>query len=612
MEIFMEAKGQPLNFLWNTQILEIPFFQRPYVWKKDNWQELWDDLFREKGRHFLGSIILKWQNARAGEPNRAIVIDGQQRLTTLSILIKAMYDSLDGQAKQNAFSAVSNALFYKQNAMSSEYLISINHSFNDSKQFEQIIGSVVSNNGILQIDAPLKNSLDAISDGENLKNCYKFFIGELQSKSEKEILDLFNSLFDNYNKILVVIDLDNDDQEQQIFDTINSAGIRLTASDTIKNALFQRLIDITGDKEKICKYYKATWEKTFLSDVEEQNFWSKQKAVGRLKRDNSELLLHAVAIIDGFFDVEKDTISELAKKYKEHLKNLNEAELKSLVSEIMNYATLYKKYLQDFDKTESFEFDNQGKRLAHILSVSDTSTFNPYILFLYKHFENDTQNLQKRLSQIENMVIRYLISGKTTKNFNKNCSEFIAKTKDTKFDFDKYFKDNFSVSNEDVVKGISTGVTNKLGTLILFWIELHRRFIAQKYDTKMLQYNYQLEHIMPQKWEEHWSNDSVPYVDENGTTITNLTDGKIRRNKKITSLGNMTLLNGKLNDSISNNTFQKKIEGEGRNAGVRKYASLSITKDDVVAEYDKDGIWNEHKIEDREQKLASEILTIWD
>lgn len=607
----MEAKGQPLNFLWNTQILEIPFFQRPYVWKKDNWQELWDDLFREKGRHFLGSIILKWQNARAGEPNRAIVIDGQQRLTTLSILIKAMYDSLDGQAKQNAFSAVSNALFYKQNAMSSEYLISINHSFNDSKQFEQIIGSVVSNNGILQIDAPLKNSLDAISDGENLKNCYKFFIGELQSKSEKEILDLFNSLFDNYNKILVVIDLDNDDQEQQIFDTINSAGIRLTASDTIKNALFQRLIDITGDKEKICKYYKATWEKTFLSDVEEQNFWSKQKAVGRLKRDNSELLLHAVAIIDGFFDVEKDTISELAKKYKEHLKNLNEAELKSLVSEIMNYATLYKKYLQDFDKTESFEFDNQGKRLAHILSVSDTSTFNPYILFLYKHFENDTQNLQKRLSQIENMVIRYLISGKTTKNFNKNCSEFIAKTKDTKFDFDKYFKDNFSVSNEDVVKGISTGVTNKLGTLILFWIELHRRFIAQKYDTKMLQYNYQLEHIMPQKWEEHWSNDSVPYVDENGTTITNLTDGKIRRNKKITSLGNMTLLNGKLNDSISNNTFQKKIEGEGRNAGVRKYASLSITKDDVVAEYDKDGIWNEHKIEDREQKLASEILTIW-
>lgn len=607
----MEAKGQPLNFLWNTQILEIPFFQRPYVWKKDNWQGLWEDLFRENGRHFLGSIILKWQKARAGEPNRAIVIDGQQRLTTLNILMKSMYDSLDGQAKQNAFSAVSNALFYKQNAMSSEYLISIKHSFNDSKQFEEILGSVISENGMMKIDSPLKNSIDTITDKESLKNCYKFFMEQLKSKTEKEILALFNSLFDNNNKILVVIDLDNDDQEQQIFDTINSAGVRLTASDTIKNALFQRLIEITGDKEKICKYYKDTWEKTFLSDIEEQNFWSKQKSVGRLKRDNSELLLHAVAIIDGFFDVEKDTISELAKKYKEHFETLDEAGLKSLVAEIMDYAALYKEHLQDFDKAESFEFDNQGKRLAHILAVSDTSTFNPYILFLYKHFANDAQKLQKRLSQIENMVIRYLISGKTTKNFNKNCSEFIAKTKDKSFDFDKYFDDNFSVSNADIKKGISTDVTNKLGTLILFWIELHRRFIDQKYDTKMLQYNYQLEHIMPQKWEEYWSNDNVPYVDENGNKITNLAEGKNRRNKKITSLGNMTLLNGKLNDSISNNSFQKKIEGEGRKAGVKKYASLSITSDDVVAEHDKDGIWNEQKIEDREQKLASEILTIW-
>ena len=93
----MEAHGQPLRFLCDEQILEIPFFQRAYVWNDDNWKDLLEDLLRTSGSHFLGSIILKRAKSITGTADKAIIIDGQQRLTTLSILIKALYDSIENK-----------------------------------------------------------------------------------------------------------------------------------------------------------------------------------------------------------------------------------------------------------------------------------------------------------------------------------------------------------------------------------------------------------------------------------------------------------------------------------------------------------------------------------
>lgn len=118
----MEAKGQPLTFLCNEQILEIPFFQRSYVWNEENWKELLEDLFNTKGSHFLGSIILKREIKRVGEANKAIVIDGQQRLTTLSILIKAIYDSIQKKSNKLENNAI-DALFFTLHSSDSEYQI---------------------------------------------------------------------------------------------------------------------------------------------------------------------------------------------------------------------------------------------------------------------------------------------------------------------------------------------------------------------------------------------------------------------------------------------------------------------------------------------------------
>ena len=78
----------------DENFLEVPFFQRKYVWKKEQWEQLFDDLKASalsRKEHFLGSVILK---RNSGNRNFANIIDGQQRITTFSILIKAAYDEL--------------------------------------------------------------------------------------------------------------------------------------------------------------------------------------------------------------------------------------------------------------------------------------------------------------------------------------------------------------------------------------------------------------------------------------------------------------------------------------------------------------------------------------
>lgn len=119
-----------------------------------------------------------------------------------------------------------------------------------------------------------------------------------------------------------------------------------------------------------------------------------------------------------------------------------------------------------------------------------------------------------------------------------------------------------------------------------------------------------IEHVMPQKWEEYWSN--IDIVDNESNIITDKELARKERYSKIYSLGNMTLLNSSLNTSLRNYEFSRKIEGEGRKRGIRHYADLGITRFDILDVYDNgDKVWNEKKIGDRTTNLAKDILTIW-
>lgn len=134
----MKAEAKGFKFLSLEGKVKIPFFQRRYVWDKDNWEDLLSELLRTK-RHFLGSIILKQLPSLSGEPKELEVVDGQQRLTTLSILLKALYDTFSSELKENCKGIIQELLFYRRDFASANYELKIEHSQVDADEYRSVI-----------------------------------------------------------------------------------------------------------------------------------------------------------------------------------------------------------------------------------------------------------------------------------------------------------------------------------------------------------------------------------------------------------------------------------------------------------------------------------------
>jgi hypothetical protein len=347
---------------------------------------------------------------------------------------------------------------------------------------------------------------------------------------------------------------------------------------------------------------KDKWENVFSLDEDAINFWDTPRATGRLMRDNIEILLHSISVIKGFFDPDKHTLSDLSNLYKAYILKINKTDLEAFIKEISKYAKLFREKILVFNGSTLFNYQDNYSRLFHILSVCEISTFHPYILSLFYKYDNNEAKLSEELKKIEQVVIMRMITKSETKSYNKMCKEFIKDNSTVDAKIAEHTKD-------EILNGLSS-ISNKNATLLLFWVELYRRANDSKQSVKELKYNYSLEHVMPQKWEEFWS--KVEVVDSASIAITDKEAAKKERYSKIYSIGNMTLLNSSLNTSLRNYEFSRKIEGEGRKRGIRHYADLGITSFDILDIYDSgDKVWNEKKISDRTTNLANDILTIW-
>lgn len=604
----MKADALSLSFLAIEKKVTIPFFQRPYVWNKENWDELLKELKDTTRNHFLGSLILKGVPRNAGEPTEVLVIDGQQRLTTLSILIRVLFDLLDEEKQNTVYSQVENLLRYRIQPLDEKTFIKINQSINEAPHFDQVITSGISENELNTI------SLSDNSNDPKIKQCYKFFYQELSNNYDiNDRNQLLNYLLSDDNKIFVVINIDDTENEQAIFDTINSAGVRLTSADIIKNAIFQKAFEIYEDNELVKEYYEEYWNQVFFADEEIRNYWETKISVGRLTRDNIEILLHSIAIIKGFYDPEKHVLSDLAKVYKSKINEFNSQEsIQSFLSEIKDYAEIYITKFNDISDKTDFYYNSQvcSLRLNHILQKLEITTLFPFLLHIYKSYQSDETEIQNRLRKLERLIILDMIKrGSIYKNYNKEIRRFI--------DRDTFVVEKLEeISSDEVQIGLKH-IKNKPASILLFWIELYRKYLANNENMDYidnppalltLRFEYDLEHIMPQKWEEHWS--EVPVDDSTQLPLT--PEQKATRNQIINSIGNMTLLKSKLNKNLSNSSFKDKIEGRGRTKGIKGLSTLSITVDDIIKPYD-DGqtVWNEQRIEERTKKLMKEILEIW-
>ncbi|WP_300673996.1 MULTISPECIES: DUF262 domain-containing protein [Helicobacter] len=580
----MKAVENNFGFMEQESLIEIPFFQRAYVWEEDQWKQLFEDLkdsYENKREHFLGSIVLKQLPTNAGEGTKRSLIDGQQRLTTFSILVKCLYDSLDNDDKRDNI----KYLFKKP---TKEKNPKIQHSKIDKNSFNKILQA--DNFDTLQNIEKYETGKDKGKIKDKIIRCYEYFtkqIKEVEYHKDKEFLEfILNS------KLWVTINLDTNEDEQKIFDSINTAGLKLTATDIIKNALFAKAMELNTDYEKL---YKEYWDNLFEAK-ENKEFWEEEIATGRLKRVQSEIFLHAFAIIGGFFDVEKDTLENLSDIYKQKTRDFSAQQLESFLKKIKEYALIYQNFPY-ITKDTPLCFENDEQRLFHILKITDTNTIMPLILALKFNLKNESESLKNCLRLLEVFILTRWLCYKSTKDYNKlfaNMTKKLNKTNPLEF-----LKNNLKdipkkYEIEDCLISKDDYLANKKAALILFWIELYRRHKNKKVqDSIELSYKWTLEHLMPQSWEENWKS---------------IAKDELHAENLIYQIGNMTLLKNSLNSTIKNASWKTKLEGDGsRKNCIKSCADLLITR-----ELCDKTIWNEDAIRDRTQKLTHEFLTIWD
>lgn len=590
----MDGFGITLNWFREENIvLEVPFFQRPYVWDEENWSSLVLSINNRNAAFmpFLGSFILQVKEDRG-----YWIIDGQQRITTLSLFVKALLDCYK-KFPPRVQSLLEDIILKTDDASDIDNLICwprLKLAYCDNKDYELLMKSPIDENEVKKLDS-------------KIAKCYMFFVNFFNSLTEEELKNIANKLL-RKEKYIIAITLDKNDDEQEIFDTVNSLGKRLTNSDIVKNYMYQRMKTLSEDNgakiKMILEHYKKYWENVFY-DGDRKDFWDARISLGRITTTNLDSFLKDYGTIKGIYvPSENGGYEGLAKQYKAYINKLNFDELEAFSKELSSYADVYYKMKKDYADCNDFRITDYMNSTLLILDKLEITTFNPYVLQLKK---TGDQDISKKLFALQRFVLKRFCWKASIKNYNKICSVLLSA--DNPIGYLESYNDNtVDVAWDCYPLGLKT-IKNSPATLILFLVEMIRRNKAgeDKYSDPLL-YNKTLEHIMPQRWEKNWS-DVPSYIlnQNNEYEIVSDYEQKVKNRKsKIMSIGNMTLLSSKLNTSISNDSFEYKINGK-KGKGIKYFmGSLSVAKE-IVDDYDLTKAWDERNIFDRELSLFDEL-----
>jgi uncharacterized protein with ParB-like and HNH nuclease domain len=567
----MDAGKKSINDIFNgNRILEIPFFQRSYVWDTDQWERLLEDMYivsQTKKTYFLGSVILKQQptNTTNKVGDRRIVIDGQQRLTTLNIFFKVLCLKTNQSSKfERIFKLITDD-------------IALIHNHNDIEAFETIINL---------------DQLTEIVKNDNISSCYTYFKKYLDETK----LDINTIL----SKILFVgIDIDENEDEQQIFDTINSLGVKLTTAELLKNYFFSR------DNMAM---YEDYWKDIFELDDDTKEYWDKEVTTGRIKRTFIDLFLFSYLQIrietKGINvktedKIEFSKVEQLFQSYKKFIKEYLNDDKILILKEIKEYALLFKNNIDSEIIDDDLTPDAGIERINAIIFGLDNSTLIPYILFVLKQAD-DIKKRNELFEYLESYIVRRMIVRAINKNYNQLFSDrLILNEIISKADFINYIntqtdKSNYMPMDQDLEKAFHNNVlNNKHAAGILYFIESKIR-AKPNHSTKLLGISkYSLEHLMPKKWENKWGKlNTQQEID--------------KRNKKLLTLGNLAIITQNLNAKIRDSDWNTKKNGTNNNG------LIDYTRDlETISSYLKLPDWNEQTIEQRAVDLYNHAIRIW-
>lgn len=600
----MEGNAQSFYWFSNEKVnIEVPYFQRPYVWEEDDWKELINSINNsDKKMPFIGSFILQKNNP---EESNFLIIDGQQRITTISILIKAFIDAYDN-LPPNVYTKLLDMIYVETMVdLESSYKPRLKSSFVDAEHYEKIMER--------------KLDINKIDTNNNIETCYKYFFDYFKSIDNKE-LNIFGTKLISSDKFYINIVLDKSDDEQRIFDSVNSLGKELTNSDIIKNYIFQTFKNKSENNrihlQNIIPFHQKYWVNVFYNE-KTKDFWKQDRTLGRIKVNMIEAFLKDFGVIKEIYNP-NDTggIEGLSKAYKKYINDIVDYEgIKNLIIEIAEYAEIFYSYNNDYQSNGDFKLNDVLNTTLLILDKTETSTFNPYILKLVKE---NPDNRDQLLLSLQKFLLQRLIYKASTKNYNKICSTLLKS--DDPINYLKQYNDNEVIDYRNYPEGLLK-INNKPATLILFIIELIRRNKDLNKYSDAFNYVFSLEHVLPKN---HSKWDNVPaykfdIIGKKFIEISDTNEKEIERKGRVNNIGNMTLLTGSLNSSIGNDSFAIKIDGDalGTKKGIRGFVGNLSISSEIVSFYDspyenqKNGIWDERQILKRNKQLFDDLNSFY-
>ena len=575
------------------QHLVVPPFQRPYVWEKEEqWGPLWQDVRRladlrlgqssaEPG-HFLGAIVVQAQEPILGDLQACSIIDGQQRLTTLQLLMDATAAALEA-AGHDALAGQLDRLTHNEDIYvpGASTRLKLRHSNKDRGAFDEVMDA----------EAPV--------DHETLRHAasrvvraHEYFTAAVtewldsDANGAAERAQTLTSVLTRGLQ-LVAINLTVNENSQEIFETLNARGTPLTAADLIRNFVFQRLA-AEGEDTRV---HLDDWPF-------ETEFWEKDVSVGRYPMQRSSLFFNQWLTARIGEEVSPRATFTRFKQYVEHSDGSGRkvADLLPVIREQAESYEAWTKASEDGDRQL-----NRVELAVYRMKSSDSELLKPLLIWLHQPGRGVPDDvIGKVAATAESWLVRRQLLRLSVGDMGRIVADMIRAYERT--------------APSELVASIERHLS-RLNVTSTYWPgddeiretlrteQVFRRFkkprlrmlletIEDEYrrgtnQPQVPRRGYPIEHILPQKWANNWQ---VPDAEEEV------------RAEHVHRLGNLTLLTQSLNSKVSNGPWASKREALRTHDTLLLNSRLLSTVDDT---------WDEAGIDSRTDAMIEVLLATW-
>ncbi|GAA8513788.1 DUF262 and DUF1524 domain-containing protein [Helicobacter pylori] len=543
-----------LDFIGKSQEKQfvIPIYQRVYSWEKEQCEQLWDDIIKTGGNdqiegHFIGSIVFVHDGIYTTNHNELLIIDGQQRLTTITLLLTALRNYLNDEDEfLEKFS---------RQKIQNRYLI--NSDEKGDKKFKLILSEPDRDTLLSLID---KNRRKPSELSLKIMENFKLFEEWIRKNTDK-----LETIFKGLDKLMVVeISLERGkDNPQLIFESMNSTGKDLTQTDLIKNYI---LMGLEPEKQKI--FYKKYWR------AMEEDFKQNETLFNQFVRHYLTIKTREIPNINKVYVALKDY------QQKEGIG------IEDLLKDLQKYCGYFCRIV--FKK----EADKDLNKALGFLVDLEMDVIYPLLLELYSDYSDGVlskDDFRRSIALIESYLFRRAVCGLGTNSLNKVFPSFTKHIQ--KDEYFKSLKAHFGYLTEKQ-RFPNNDEFKKLFITIDFYHFQKRQYFLERLENferkeRVYTHEYTIEHIMPQTLTEEWERD----LGENFQAI---------HDKYLHTIGNLTLTG--YNPKYSNKSFQEKqgMEKGFKDSPLRLNQGLRDLKS-----------FGEEEIKKRANDLAHLALKIW-